>query len=131
MQIQFSSADVEETAELPQLQLVEFWTVVACPLCATTGAVVVDVLAQFIDDCGRPCDHPVTFVATVEVPQIQFIAGSWWTFQLATETGTRLSAVVVMAAAMKGFVGSSCVVAAVFALLRVVPEWSASFWSPR
>ena len=33
----FSSADVEETAELPQLQLVEFWTVVACPLCATTG----------------------------------------------------------------------------------------------
>ena len=36
----FSSADVEETAELPQLQLVEFWTVVACPLCATTGAAV-------------------------------------------------------------------------------------------
>ena len=33
----FSSADVEETAELPQLQLVEYWTVVACPLCATTG----------------------------------------------------------------------------------------------
>ena len=27
----FSSADVEETAELPLLQLVEFWTVVACP----------------------------------------------------------------------------------------------------
>ena len=29
-------------------------TVVACPLCATTGAVVVDDLAQFIDGCGRP-----------------------------------------------------------------------------
>ena len=38
--LQFSSADVGETAELPQLQLVEFWTVVACPLCATTGAVL-------------------------------------------------------------------------------------------
>ena len=31
------SADVEETAEPPQLQLVEIWTVVACPLCAPTG----------------------------------------------------------------------------------------------
>ena len=31
---------MEETAELPQLHLVEFWTVVACPLCATTGAVL-------------------------------------------------------------------------------------------
>ena len=37
--LQFSSADVEETADLPQLHLVAFWTVVACPLCATTGAV--------------------------------------------------------------------------------------------
>ena len=34
-----SSAICEETVEIPQLQLVEFWTVVACPLCATTGAV--------------------------------------------------------------------------------------------
>ena len=55
MQVQFSSADVEETAELPQLQLVEFWTVVACLLCARTGAVVVDVLAQFIGGGGRRC----------------------------------------------------------------------------
>ena len=55
MQVQFSSADVEETAELPQLQLVEFWTVVACLLCATTGAVVADVLAQCIDGGGRHC----------------------------------------------------------------------------
>ena len=38
--LQFLSEDVEETAELPELQLVEFWTVVACPLCATTGAVL-------------------------------------------------------------------------------------------
>ena len=45
--VQFSSADVEETAELPQLQLVELWTKsLTCPLCATTGAVVVDVLCS-------------------------------------------------------------------------------------
>ena len=35
----FSSADVEETAELPQLQLVVSGMVIACPLCAITGAV--------------------------------------------------------------------------------------------
>ena len=33
--------------------------VVACPLCATTDAVVDDV-PQFIDGCGRPCDHTAT-----------------------------------------------------------------------
>ena len=46
--------------------------VVACPLCATTDALVGDV-AQFIDSYGRPCDHAET-VATVEVLHIQFIA---------------------------------------------------------
>ena len=44
------------------------------------------------------------------------------TFQVATETGTRLSAVVVMAA-MKVFFGGF---SAFFALLRVVPELSAN-----
>ena len=34
----------------------------------------------------------------MEVPHIQFIAGSWWTFQLATVTGTRLSGFVGLAA---------------------------------
>ena len=37
--LQFSSAGVEETAELPQLQLAVSGLVIACPLCATTGAV--------------------------------------------------------------------------------------------
>ena len=37
--LQFSSADVEETTELPQLHLLNSGQVVACPLCATTGAV--------------------------------------------------------------------------------------------
>ena len=53
-------------------------TVVACPLCAITDAGwwSMSLLAQFIDGYGRPCDHAVTLcVATVEVPQIQFIAG--------------------------------------------------------
>ena len=48
--------------------------VVACPLCATTDALVDDV-AQFIDSFGRPCDHAET-VATVEVLHIQFITGA-------------------------------------------------------
>ena len=57
--------------------------VVACPLCATTDALVDDV-AQFIDGCGRPCDHAATFCfdsgsATDPVRQ------SWWTFSFATE----------------------------------------------
>ena len=61
------------------------------------------LLAQFVDGNGRPCDHAETLcVAKVEVLQIQFISGSQWTFQFATERGTRLSAVVVMAA-MNGF----------------------------
>ena len=66
VQVQFPSASAEETAELPQLQLVEALDkVVACPLCATTGAAV----AQFI----KVVDVPV--IMRVDAPQIQFIAG--------------------------------------------------------
>ena len=33
-------------------------------------------VVQFIDGCGRPCDHAATSgLATVKVPQTQFIAG--------------------------------------------------------
>ena len=53
--------------------------VVACPLCATTDALVDDV-AQFIDSFGRPCDDAET-VATVEFPRIQFIAGAGGQFR--------------------------------------------------
>ena len=54
---------------------------------------------------GRPCDLAATLsVATVEVPQFSVHRRSQWTFQFATETGTQLSAMVVMAA-MKGFLG--------------------------
>ena len=75
MQVQqFSSADVEETAELPHLQLVEFWTGCCMPVVCNDRCRLVDDVAQFINGCGRPCDHAAT-VATVEVPQIPFIAG--------------------------------------------------------
>ena len=56
---------------------------------------LVDDVAQFIDGCGRPCDHAAT-VATVAVPQIQFIARVRGQSSCATEKGTRLSAVVVV-----------------------------------
>ena len=59
--LQFSSADVEETAELRQLQLVEFWTGCCMPVVCNDRCRVVDDVAQFIDGCGRPCDHAATF----------------------------------------------------------------------
>ena len=47
--LQFSSADVEETAELPQLQLVELWTGRCMPVVCNDRCRVVDDMAQFID----------------------------------------------------------------------------------
>ena len=38
VQVQQVRAQSWESVEIPQLQLVLIWTVVACPLCATTGA---------------------------------------------------------------------------------------------
>ena len=50
VQVQQVRAQSWVTVEIPQLQLVSSWTMsLTCPLCATTRAVVVDVLAQFID----------------------------------------------------------------------------------
>ena len=44
--------------------------------CMPVVAGGVDVLAQFIDGHGSPCDHAATVcLATVEVPQIRSIAG--------------------------------------------------------
>ena len=43
----------------PSVARVDCGPVVACPLCATTDAVV-DVLAQFIDVGGRRCAHAAT-----------------------------------------------------------------------
>ena len=60
---------------------------------------MVDDIAQFIESYGRPCDHAETLGCdSVEVPQIQFIAGS-----SSQQMGTRLSAVAVMAAMNGGF----------------------------
>ena len=68
-----------------------------------------------------------SFSSTVEVPQIPFIARVSGHSCCATETGTQLSAVAVMAA-MKVFLSFF---RPFFALLQIVPELSASFSSFR
>ena len=124
--LQFLSADVEETAELPQLHLVEFWTGCCMPAVCNDRCRIVDDMVQFIDIYGRPCGHAET-VATVEVPQIQFIARVRGQSSCATGNGTRLSAFLVLAA-MKGVFDAFCVI---FRAPPVVPELSASFSSFR
>ena len=81
------------------------------------------LLAQFIDGYGRRCDHAATSGLLLEVPQTQFIARVRGHSCCTTETVTMLSAVLVMAA-MKGFF---VLLGRFFALVRVVPELSASF----
>ena len=86
-----SGAVGEETVEIPQLQLVEFWTRLLHARC---------VHRQMLSGgrCWRSSstvmDVPVIMqrrgVATVEVPQIQIIAGVSGHSQFATERGTRL-----------------------------------------
>ena len=49
-----------ETVEIPQLQLVLIWTVVACPVVCNDRCPW--SMAQFIDGCERPCDHAATVV---------------------------------------------------------------------
>ena len=88
---------------------------------------MVDDVAQFIDGYVRPCDHAATFSCDSGSATDSVHRGSWWTFQLATETGTWLSAVAVMAAMM----GFWAVFPLFLALLQVVPELNASFRSPR
>ena len=84
-----------ETVEIPQLLLVTFWTrSLTCPLCATTGAVWSMFWRSSSTRYGRPCDHAWQW----KCPRFSS-SRNWWTFQLATETGARLSAV----AAMMGF----------------------------
>ena len=56
-------------------------------------------MAQFVDGCGRPCDHAATFVSsTVEVPQIQFTARVRGHSCCTTVAGAQLPAEVDMAA---------------------------------
>ena len=81
------------------------------------------LFVQFIDGCGRRCDHATTSGLLLEVPQTQFIARVRGHSSCATETVPMLSAVLVMAA-MKGIF---CLVGPFFALLRVVLELSDSF----
>ena len=73
VQVQQVRAQLWETVEIPQLQLVEFFgQVVACLLCATTGAVGFRVPKTVevpqLQHFGKVVDVPV-----VLVPQLQFI----------------------------------------------------------
>ena len=56
------------------------------------------VFAQFIDGYGRPCDHAATFCFDSGSATDSVHRRCHWTFQFATEVGTRLSAVAVMVA---------------------------------
>ena len=85
------------------------------------------LFVQFINGYGRRCDHAPTSSLSLEVPQTQFIARVRGHSSYTTETVTMLLAVAVMAA-MKGDFRPFW---PFFALLRVVPELSASFSSPR
>ena len=72
---------------------------------------------QFIDGCGRPCAYAATSGLLLEVPQTQFIA------RAGGHSSYRDSGLRRGSGGDEGW--------AFFALLRVVPELSASFRSPR
>ena len=56
-----ASAICEETVEITQLQLIEFWTGCCVPVVCNDRCRMVDDMAQFIDSYVRPCDHAATF----------------------------------------------------------------------
>ena len=74
--VQFPSAGVEKTAELPHCCRRALDKVVDMPVCATTSA-----RGAVQQGCGRPCDHAGGSAPRFSSSQI------WWTFQLAPETG--------------------------------------------
>ena len=83
------------------------------------------LLAQFIDKLWTSCDHAATSGLVLEVPQIQFIARV--VDSPVVQQRMVLDYAVVVMAAMTGFFFSGF--SAFFALLRVVPRFSASFSS--
>ena len=80
---QFSSAYVEETAELPQVHLVEFWTGCCMPVVCNDRCRMVDDMAQFIDSM----DVPVIMQRRLRQWKCPYSVHrrSWWTFSFATE----------------------------------------------
>ena len=115
-QVQQIRAKSWETVEIPQLQLVFSWT--SCCSAVLSNNKCPWSMVQFIDGCERPCDYEFQWKCS------RFRSSrTWWTFQLATETGARVSTV----AAMMVF-DAFCVI---FRAPPVVPELSASFSSFR
>ena len=72
--VQFPSAGVEKTAELPHCSRRALDKVVDMPVCATTSA-----RGAVQQGCGSPCDHAGGSA------QDSVHRRNWWTFQLATE----------------------------------------------
>ena len=87
--VQQVRAQLLKTADLPQLQLVEFFGHGRRHARCVPRQMpwVFDVLVQFIDGCGRPCDHAATLVCDSGSATDSVHRWSLWTFQLATETG--------------------------------------------
>ena len=110
----FSSADGEETVELPQLQLVDASTLsFTCPsLCNDRCRVV-----QTSENCESPA-VAVHLNVVVDVPVVQVLLAKL------IDSSSSYGGYGVGDGVFGGF-------SAFFALLRIVPELSASFWSPR
>ena len=139
----FSMQTVQKTGEIPQVQFLVKVDDARC--CSTTGAEVRDraenggisavcsaltrwsmsLLCRFIDGYGRRCDHAATSgLATVKVPQTQFIAG----------VGGHSSPQQRRSCFQQGMCGDEgflYLFRPFFALLQVVWRLSASFRSPR
>ena len=90
VQVQQVRVQLWETVEIPQLQLFEFWTGCCMPVVCNDRCRMVDDMAQFIDGCGRPCDHAATLSCDSGSAPDSVHRQSQRTFQLATDAGTRL-----------------------------------------
>ena len=100
--------------------------VVACPLCATTDAVWSMTWRSLSTVVDVPVIMQRRFVSTVEVPQIQFIAGVG-----GHSSSQQRWALGFHSGGYDGDEGFFGLFRPFFALLRVVPDLSASFRTPR
>ena len=114
--LQFLSADVEETAELPQLRRFAWILLLPCPSLCNDSCLGSDVRKLRMSRMGYANSEG----ASNSAHRLLF-----WTFQLCNTDGYDASSIL-------GYGGDECFFrgcSAFFALLRVVPELSASFRS--
>ena len=122
-QVQQICAKSWETVEIPQLQLVSPGQLLLAR--CVQRQVPILITLQFIDSCERPCDHTAT---VVQWQSLRFSSSSEsWTDQLCNKAWYSTFSI-------GGLCGDEwdcdafCVI---FRAPPVVPELSASFWSPR